>query len=196
MRNNTILRLQEEYLENPNPDIITELYNNLIRLGFYVLKYGNHYKMSYDEKAIVVYDVVSSIIVRLMAQECVIIKKNPLAYLQRSILYASKPIKNNKNKVVYIEDYEGILYADSERDPVCCEIITKEFIEGIEIFLDEWLDGVEKDCDKEILRNAFYDCLQLEKPYQKYLYKLRTSYLKNQFKELMCDFQCYIHSFV
>lgn len=193
-RDKTILELQQEYLDTSDSDVLTELYNNLLKLAMYTLKYGNYYHMTYDEKSIVVHDVVSSIIIRLMTKQAPVIESNPMAYLQRAILYASKPTRKNKNQVVYTDDYDEEFYPSANDDPVLDEVVMNTFSEGVETFLSDWLCSIADDVVKETLRTAFYDCIELGKPYQKYLYKLSSNYTKEQFKNLMEDFQKYLHS--
>lgn len=194
MRDKTILELQQKYLDTSDSNILTELYCNLLKLALYTLKYGNYYRMTYDEKSIVVHDVVSSIIIRLMTDQTPVIKSNPMAYLQRAILYASNPTRKNKNQVMYIDDYNGKLYTSVNDDPVFDEIIINKLSEDIETFVSNWLCGIEDEVVRETLRAAFYDCIEIGKPYQKYLYKLRSKYTKEQFKNLMEDFHKYLHS--
>lgn len=196
MRDKTILELQQKYLDTSDSNILTELYCNLLKLALYTLKYGNYYYMTYDEKSIVVHDVVSSIIIRLIMNKTPVIKSNPMAYLQRAILYASNPTRKNKNQVMYIDDYDGELYTSANDDPVFDEIIMDTFSEGIETFVSNWLCNIADEVVRETLRTAFYNCIEIGKPYQKYLYKLRSNYTKEQFKNLMEDFHKYLHSYL
>lgn len=194
MKNNTILELQQEYLDTSDSDILTELYCNLLKLALHNLKYGAYYHMTYDEKSIVVHDVVSSIIIRLITKQTPVIESNPMAYLQRAILYASNPTRKNKNQVMYIDDYDGELYTSVNDDPVLDEVVMTTFSEDVEAFVSDWLCSIADEVTRETLRTAFYDCIEIGKPYQKYLYKLRSNYTKEQFKNLMEDFHKYLHS--
>lgn len=193
-KKHTILELQQEYLDTSNSDILAELYCNLLKLALHTLKYGTYYPMTYDEKSIVVHDVVSSIIMRLMANKTPVIKSNPMAYLQRAILYASNPTRKNKTQVIYINDYNRKLYTSVNNDPVLDEVVMDTFSEGIETFVSNWLCSIADEVVRETIKTAFYKCIEIGKPYQKYLYKLKSRYIKEQFKNLMEDFYKYLHS--
>lgn len=192
MKNNTILDLQSEYLETSNPDILVDLYNNLIPLAFHLLKYKNYYHMTYDQSYIVVHDIVSSIIIRLMTDKKPVIKRNPVSYLQRAVLYASNPSRNNKTQIMYLNDYEGDLYTSNADDPVMEDVLIHNFDSSVMEFIDNRLEGEQDEEVRAELKDAFYKCLTLGKNYRKYLYKLKSVALRGKFESIMLEFQDYL----
>lgn len=192
MRDNTILELQQEYLNTSDSDILAELYCNLLKLALHTLKYGTYYHMTYDEKSIVVHDVVSSIVIRLITKQAPVIESNPMAYLQRAILYASNPTRKNKNQVIYIDDYEGELYTSVDDDPVMEDVLIHNFDSGVMEFIDNRLEGEQDEKVRAELKDAFYNCLTLGKDYRKYLYKLKSVATRGKFESIMLEFRDYL----
>lgn len=192
MRDNTILELQQKYLDTSDSDVLAELYRNLLKLALHTLKYGTYYHMTYDEKFIVVHDVVSSIIIRLITKQAPVIESNPMAYLQRAILYASNPTRKNKNQVMYIDDYDGELYTSVNDDPVMEDVLIRNFDDSVMEFIDNRLEGEQDEEVKAELKDAFYKCLSLGKNYKKYLYKLKSVETRGKFESIMLEFQDYL----
>lgn len=192
MDNNDIINLQQKYLDTKDVSVLEELYTNLLRLSFHLLKYKNYYYMSYEQSGIVVKDIASNIISRLIEKETPIIISNPISYLSRAILYASNPTRKNKIQFVSLEEFGDTLY-DGSKDPVGEMVISNEFENEVHKFLDERLEYVSDDIDKETLRKAFFDCLSLGKHYSKYIYKLHGKVMKAKFVEIMEDFRDFLN---
>ena len=193
MEDNVILALQEEYLQTGDTKVLENLYNNIMRLSYFSLVYGQFYNKTYDELDEIVKDVSSSIIMRLIEKKEPIIMSNPLSYLQRAILYSSKPKTKNKIQFIFIEDYDKDLYMNDLDDCVFEEANEIEFNKNLEKFFVKELSWEEDDDVRETLKKAVKDCIEKGKDYHKYIYKLKTKTLKLKFCTIMEDLEVYLN---
>lgn len=188
---NKILELQQEYLLTGDMQVLIALYKDLLHFALYILKYGNYYTMDYAQRGIVVSDIVTSIITRLMTKKKVVIKDHPLQYLSRAILYASKQ-PNSKVQFVYIDDCDDILYSSVANDPTLDEALIDCFDTDVEQYINESLEGEDEET-RVVLYEAFYACIYGGKIYSKYAYKVKGIANRDKFLLLMQGFQEYLH---
>lgn len=186
MEDNVILSLQEEYLEIGSSLILEEFYTNILKLSYHILKYKQFYTTNYDELDEIVKDVCSSIVIRLINNKKTVIKDNPFAYLQRAILYASRPDNNKSVQFFPLEDYDGYPTCTDDMDPTFNEVVLDNSEETIHTFIVEYLKDEE---DKDILYDSFYDCILTDKDYHKYIYKMKLKYMKAKFCRMMEAFE-------
>lgn len=189
MEDNVILSLQEEYLEIGSSLILEEFYTNILKLSYHILKYKQFYTTNYDELDEIVKDVCSSIVIRLINNKKTVIKDNPFAYLQRAILYASRPDNNKSVQFFPLEDYDGYPTCTDDMDPTFNEVVLDNSEETIHTFIVEYLKDEE---DKDILYDSFYDCILTDKDYHKYIYKMKLKHMKAKFCRMMEAFEEYL----
>lgn len=176
MGKDTIKSLQEEYLQTKNQALLSEMYIQLVKLGFYLLKNKHYYTNTGKDIENIVYDVAQTIVMRLMLNEEPVINDYPSRYMKQAIYYASLPTKNNERlvNIELFDEYLGDVSAEEnyfkqecepEIDREVCMIITKHTIDLMEE-------------DKEIIKAQVLDCLQLGRSYTKYLYKVKKRHKK------------------
>lgn len=68
-KDDIIIRLQQDYLETGSSAVLEELYINILRLSFFILKYKRYNFMDYSEKDLLVRDIASNIICRLIEKQ-------------------------------------------------------------------------------------------------------------------------------
>lgn len=192
MKNNIILDLQAKYLETGDRKALEELYVNILRLSYYLLRYGSHYPLTLEEKDTIVKDIASDIIMRLMETGEPVIRSNPISYLGRSILYASTPTWKNKTRHMSLDVIGDDVCPEGTRDSLEEQVMCNDFTDRMNVFLDQRLSCVPDDDARAVLRDAFDECLLLGKHYSKYVYKLQTKYLKEEFVSIMEDFHVFL----
>lgn len=176
MENSNIKSLQEDYLQTKDQALLSELYIQLIKLGFYLMKSKHYYTTTGKDIENIVYDVAQTIVMRLMLNEEPVINSYPSEYMKQAIYYASLPDKSSERlvNIELFDEYLGDVSAEenyfiseceTEIDKEVCKIITKHTI------------GLMEE-DKEIIRKQVFDCLRLERNYMKYLYKVKKRHKK------------------
>ncbi len=171
MEEDTIKSLQEEYLQTKNQALLSEMYIQLVKLGFYLLKNKHYYTNTGKDIENIVYDVAQTIVMRLMLNEEPVINDYPSRYMKQAIYYASLPIKNNERFVSTnsFDEYLGDISAEDNYLKENCEIEIE--IEVCKIITKHTQDLIEED--RKIIKKQVFDCLNSGKDYRKYLYKVK-----------------------
>lgn len=191
-KDDIIIRLQQDYLETGSSAVLEELYINILRLSFFILKYKRYSFIDYSEKDLLVRDIASNIICRLIEKQEIIIKTNSLAYLKRAIFYSSSPSSGYKKNITYFSNQDFDINKIESSKTIYEELMEKDFKDEVNIFLEENLKNIKGKKNRDILRISFFDCIYIGRPYERYLYKLRTKYLRDSFTEIMENFRLFL----
>ena len=127
-RRPTILKLQREYLETGDPETLERFYRDLVNVG---LKIALAKKKDDDDDPIVIYDIASNVVVRLMEKQTPIIKCAPSAYLKQALYFYGKG-----STIGCIED--------------CDDIISPEDSESFDDYVDSLIDELGIDTTTEM----------------------------------------------
>lgn len=177
------MELQEEYLETKNEDLLTELYTQLVKLGFYLLKNKHYLTSTGKDIENIVYDVAQTIVMRLKINEKVIINDYPSRYMKQAIYYASLPdVKNERlTNLDLFDDFIGDISAEDNFFKQECEPDIER--EVCKIIMEHLQDVPDED--REQLKQQVFDCLHSNRDYHKYLYKVKR--YKKIFVEIFED---------
>lgn len=172
MAKHKIIQIQEDYIRTGEEQYLTSLYENLLRIGRHCLKKKHFYQHTGKNIDNIVFDVAQSVVMRLMDSDEPIIKRYPYKYMERAILYSSMPD-------TYVEWQLG----DNE---AVCQSTEEEFFNinaeddlmyEIEITIRNCLAEESEEVFDYIFDNVIC-CLKLNKPYERYIYKIRKMYRK------------------
>ena len=189
MEENNILTLQREYLKTGSQLALANLYTELVKFSFYILKYHNYYRRAKPEIETIVYDVSSSIICRLIETQEEIIKSNPLGYLQSAILFSSKP----NNKLEQLDVYNLTDNAALTEDTIINDIDESIMFETISNIIRTNLESIELKEDKIEVNQAVIFCLEGGKNYRKYIYKIKKQKNKISFIKIFEEIKHYLN---
>lgn len=131
-----LLKLQEEYLATRDADKIAMIYREMLGLGFTQLtKEMFRYHVTRED----VFDLASSVVMRLMEGTEKVINCAPSAYVKRALFYKAK---ENQRRHLSLDSIENTYYVEDvhEVDVECVEddvLSTMELPDDLRPFIED-----------------------------------------------------------
>lgn len=168
-----IRQLQQEYCETGDNRLLTQLYNELLWVGFWQIE---HYPFRRHVTREDVYDIASGVVERLMKSRAPIIKSAPSSYVKAALFYKAK---ENQNRPLSLDTdkYSGTL---SVVDIYDCDI---------ECIADDCMDRITVD---EAVEEAVHDVTHREISLADARATMRNNTEKRLFAEAMEEVKTYV----
>lgn len=176
-RKSHITKLQERYEKTKCDKDLVEIYFGLIKLGLHMAQrreFNKRFNITIGQVEELIYEVVADIISKIIEGRMDIIQY-PSAYVGTAVYYKCLEEaygKHSKTKIINTlkPEEENITSTEERYISISTPYEIQEEVNRI-------VDNKTADfCpeEREILREQVFDCLELNKSYEKYLYKVRA----------------------
>lgn len=174
MKQNSILQLQDKYLETNNERYLNELFNQLQKLGYKIVLQKNVANVMCDsDKLEMVDEIVSSIIIRLYETKTKIFTY-PSAFLSRAIYFKTYTYSKKAEGLNFLEEDDNIEDDFHLENNLITQELTNEFYTFLEDTIKFYSSHLPEP-EQQQLKREVINCFLLGRPYERYIYKLKKN---------------------